>query len=62
MAEFHAIAETLRRQRKDLDELCDSTALSSSETSKLLEKIEELRQRAEQAQRRFLPTPDPKGR
>ena len=53
MAEFHAIAEALRRQRKDLEELSDSTALSSGETSKLIEKIEELRQRAEQTQRLF---------
>ena len=53
MAEFHVIAETLRRQRKDLEELSDSTAASSSETSRLLEKIEELRRRAEETQRIF---------
>lgn len=53
MAEFHVIAETLRRQRKDLEELSDSTATSSSETSRLIEKIEELRRRAEETQRIF---------
>jgi hypothetical protein len=53
MAEFHVIADTLRRQRKDLEELSDSTAMSSSETSRLIEKIEELRRRAEETQRNF---------
>ena len=53
MAEFKAIAEALRRQRKDLEELCDSTELSSSETAKLIAKIEELQRRAEETQRLF---------
>ena len=53
MAEFHVIADMLRRQRKDLEELSDSTAMSSSETSRLIEKIEELRRRAEETQRIF---------
>ena len=59
MAELEAIAKALRRQRKDLEELSDSTALSSDETSRLLGKIEELRLRAERTQRLFLPTPKP---
>jgi hypothetical protein len=53
MAEFHVIADMLRRQRKDLEELSDSTTLSSNETSRLIEKIEELRRRAEETQRIF---------
>lgn len=53
MAEFKAIAEALRRQRKDLEELCDSTELSSSETAKLIARIEELRRRAEDTPRLF---------
>ena len=53
MAEFEAIAQALRRQRKDLEELSDSTALSSCETSRLLTKIEELRRRVEDTQRLF---------
>ena len=53
MAEFHAIADMLRRQRKDLEELSDSTTMSSNETSRLIEKIEELRRRAEDTERNF---------
>lgn len=51
MADLDAIAESLRRQRRDLDEHLDETARSSNETAKLLGKIEELRRRAEETQR-----------
>lgn len=57
MAELKGIAEALRRQRKDLEVLADSTELSSGETTRLIEKIEELRRRAEET-RRLFPQPD----
>lgn len=55
MAEFESIAAlegitaSLRRQRQDLQDALDSTA--SGETTKVLEKLEELRRRAEETQR-----------
>jgi len=52
-AALDAIAADLRRQRKDLDDLLESTASRSGETTELLKKIEELRRRAEETQRRF---------
>jgi phosphohistidine phosphatase SixA len=51
MAGFDAIAETLRRQRKDIDELLESTSRRTGETAELLKKIEALRERAEETQR-----------
>jgi hypothetical protein len=47
MDDFEAITETLRRQRKDLDDQFDQTASRSNETSRLLEKIQELARRSE---------------
>jgi hypothetical protein len=48
MDELEAIAESLRRSRKDLDTMVDETASRGDETAKVLEKLEELRKRAEQ--------------
>lgn len=45
MNDFEAIAATLRRQRKDIDELMESTASRSTETAALIEKIDDLRRR-----------------
>lgn len=53
MAELHTIASDLRRQRKDLDELLETTSSRSAETTELLAKIEDLRRRAEETQRRY---------
>ncbi len=53
MAELEGITEALRRQRKDLDEIAESTSTRSIETAALLEKIEELRVRAEKTNRAF---------
>jgi hypothetical protein len=49
MAELDAITEALRRQRKDLDDLMEQS--QSGETERLLEKIEDLRRRAEETNR-----------
>lgn len=53
MAELEGIAENLRRQRKDLDEMVESTSTRSTETAALLQKIEELRARAEKTNQAF---------
>jgi phosphohistidine phosphatase SixA len=53
MAELEGITEALRRQRKDLDDIAESTSTRTTETAALLEKIEELRVRAEKTQRVF---------
>lgn len=50
MDELESIAEQLRRQRRDLDEL---SIPRSGETAELLEKIDGLRRRAERTQRQF---------
>ena len=47
MDDLDAISEALRRQRKDLDTAADETATRGGETAKVLEKLEELRKRAE---------------
>jgi phosphohistidine phosphatase SixA len=57
MDAFDAIAAGLRRQRKDIDDLLESTASRSGETTALLEKIEDLRRRAEETQRRVAAPP-----
>ncbi|MDQ3281436.1 MAG: hypothetical protein M3Q69_08490 [Acidobacteriota bacterium] len=54
MAELDLIAEDLRRQRKTLDDLLDETTNRRGETSRLLQKIEELRRRSEAAQARYI--------
>lgn len=53
MDELQAIAETLRRQREDLEDLLDGSFSRGIETSALIEKIAELRRRAEDTQRLF---------
>ena len=49
MAELKAIADALRRQRKDLEEGLEDTTLRLGENSRLLENIEKLRLRVEQS-------------
>jgi hypothetical protein len=51
MAELDVITESLRRQRRDLDDLVDETLSRRSETAALLDQIEGLRARAERSQR-----------
>jgi phosphohistidine phosphatase SixA len=53
MVELEVIAETLKRQRRDLEDLIDSTSSRSGETAELVTKIENLRRRSEETQRRF---------
>jgi hypothetical protein len=47
MDDLDAISEALRRQRKDFDLAADETAARGDETAKVLQKLEELRKRAE---------------
>lgn len=53
MDELQAIAESLKRQREDLEDLLDGSVSRRIETSMLIEKIAELRRRAEETQRLF---------
>lgn len=53
MAELEVIADLLRRQRRDLDDLMETTATRTTSTAELLEKIEDLRRRSEDTLRRF---------
>jgi hypothetical protein len=53
MADLDAITELLRRQRKDLDELMESTASRNCEAGELMERIASLRERCEKTQRAF---------
>lgn len=53
MDELERIGETLRRQRQDLEALIDSTLARQDQTAELLAKIEDLRRRTEDTQRRF---------
>jgi phage shock protein A len=53
MAELDAIAETLKKQRRHLKELKDSTSTSRGNTAELVTKIEDLRRRSEETLRRF---------
>jgi hypothetical protein len=46
MDDLDAIAEALRRQRKDLDAAVDQTFTRGDETANVLKKLEELRERA----------------
>lgn len=62
MADLETITETLRRQRRDLEELINGTSKGSEETADLLRRIEELKRRSEQTQRHFeMPVRDPEG-
>ena len=45
--DLEGIAESLRRQRRDLDALIDDTSSRSIQTAELLARIEELRKRVE---------------
>jgi hypothetical protein len=49
MAELTAIADALRKQRKDLEEDLENTSVRQGENSRLLENIEKLRRRVEQS-------------
>lgn len=53
MAELDAITEALRRQKRDLEDLIESTSSRGDEAADLVAKIENLRRRAEETQRRF---------
>lgn len=53
MAELEAIAESLRRQRQDLEDLMDSSLTRSGHAAELVGQIEDLRRRTEETQRRF---------
>ena len=53
MGELNDIAADLLRQRKDLDELLESTSNRSSQTTELIAKIEDLRKRAELTRLKF---------
>lgn len=53
MDELDHITETLRRQRKDLEEMLEETSSRSSDAAELVTRIEELRRRSEETQRRF---------
>lgn len=57
MADLNGITEMLRRQRRDLDDALEQS--QSGETASILRKIEELRQRAEDSRRAFIPAPEP---
>lgn len=53
MAELDTIIEALRRQKKDLDDSLESTSSRSVDTTALMNKLDELRRRAERSQREF---------
>jgi phosphohistidine phosphatase SixA len=53
MAELEVLTQSLRRQRRDLDELMDSTLVRSGQTAELVSRIEDLQRRIEDTQRRF---------
>jgi hypothetical protein len=53
MAELDAIAEMLRRQRKDLDDLRDETLSRRSDTAEVLARLADLRARSENTDRVF---------
>jgi hypothetical protein len=55
MADFDSIAETLRRHRKDLDDAMEQS--QRGETESILQKIEDLRRRAEESRRHFIEPP-----
>ena len=52
MAELKNISAELLRQRRDLDQAIETTSARSTETAGLIDKIEELRRRAEETQRK----------
>lgn len=56
MAELEVIAESLRRQRQDLEDLLDSTLTRCGQAAELVGQLEDLRRRTEDTQRRFQAT------
>ena len=53
MAELEEITETLRRQRKDLEELKDSTISRRAAAADLVSRIEDLNRRVADTRKRF---------
>ena len=53
MVELVAIAALLKRQRQDLEKDLEDTSSRGAQTAELVRKIEDLRRRAEETQRRF---------
>ena len=53
MAELKSIAESLRRQRRDMEALIETASSRSGETADLVNRIEDLRRRSEQTLSRF---------
>lgn len=53
MADLDAIHETLRRQRRDIDDALDSTSTRRDETSKIVDRLEGLRRRVERTRTDF---------
>ncbi|HEY0139756.1 MAG TPA: hypothetical protein VGF48_02610 [Thermoanaerobaculia bacterium] len=58
MDELDAIQDSLRRQRKSLDDLLDETSSRKTETAALIDRIEEWRLRSERTQRGLPPQGD----
>ena len=59
MAELDGISAELRRQRKDIAEALESTSARSNQAAELIDKIEELRRRADETLRK---QPEPTNR
>jgi hypothetical protein len=57
MPRFDDLADTLARQRRDLEKGLDDTAVSQVETGSILAKIEELRRRSKETTERSAPSP-----
>jgi len=53
MAELDTIIETLRRQKRELDDSLESASSRSVDTTTLMNKLDELRRRSERSQRVF---------
>jgi anion-transporting ArsA/GET3 family ATPase len=53
MPGYDELADTFRRRREDIQKGFDDTSVSQEETSRLLDKIEELRRRSEATNRVF---------
>lgn len=53
MADLDVIHETLRRQRRDIDDALDSTSTRRDETSKIVDRLGNLRRRVERTRADF---------
>jgi len=53
MAEFNAIAATLKKQREDLEKQTTDDSTRSADTDALVSQIGDLRRRSEETLRRF---------